>query len=99
MKHLLLTTVAGAGLLFGGLAANAQTTYRVQYRYGYGQEQYQERGERGDWFFNRLRSDLDQAQATATPYSGDRWRIQRAREEVNELQQSWENGNRDPRAM
>jgi hypothetical protein len=41
---------------------------------------------------NRVRADLDDAQAHTIPFTGDRWQITRAKESVTEFQQSLNSG-------
>src|SRR5262249_7825085 len=71
-----------------------------QYPYPRGGEyRYDERDRRGNEFLDRLRSDLDRAEATATPYGGDHWRIARARQMGNAFQSEWNRGNHDQQEL
>jgi hypothetical protein len=76
----ILNAVAVSGLLLFGLTANVQYQPR-------GDAGYQDREEFRDRerarFFDRVRADLDRAEATSLPFTDDRARIVRAREEVN----------------
>jgi hypothetical protein len=92
MKHLLIKTLAGSGLLLMGLTASAQSYPRPE------QRQYQdERDVREGRVFDRVRADLDRVQAGALPFTADRTRVMRAREEVNECQRILNAGDYDRR--
>jgi hypothetical protein len=98
MRNLLMTALAGSGLLLCSLTATAQDRDRDRDDYynhqnGY----YQQDGGEHVWLFNRLRSDLDRASTNEVPGSGDRMRIDRARHELNELQAKVSSGNYDRR--
>lgn len=97
MRNLLMTALAGSGLLLCTLTATAQNRDRDRDDY-YNQNGYyqQNRGEH-EQVFNRLRRDLDQASANTVPGTGDRMRIDRARQEINELQAKVNSGNFDQR--
>jgi hypothetical protein len=48
---------------------------------------------RGDWrarFFDRVRDDVDHVERYAFPGNGDRYRLDRTRQELTELQRAWE---------
>ena len=93
MRNLLIKSLVGGGLVFGALTLGAQQYY----------PQYQPRSEysrsdRNEWrntMLNRVRADLNDAQARAFPFSGDRWRIARAKESISEFQQELNSGNYD----
>jgi hypothetical protein len=97
MRNLLMTALAGSGLLLCSLTATAQNRDRDRDDY-YNQNGYtqQNRGEHV-WLFNRLRRDLDRVSANAIPGTGDQMRIDRARHEINELQAKVNSGNYDER--
>jgi len=59
----------GAGLFLTGMTASAQ--YRPRQDYGY-QDEY---GNYDSQIVRRVMRDLDRAENTATPASGDRWRL------------------------
>src|SRR5690242_1626399 len=91
MKHVLLRSVAGAGLLFfGGLTLSAQDHWR-EYREN-------ERFYKGR-LFERVRTDLDRAESNTPAISGDRYRLVQAKRELNELQDKFNNGRYDAREM
>jgi hypothetical protein len=100
MRHS-LKALAGSSLLLLGMTANAQQyppRYENRYQDRYQENRYQERDERDDYygrgrFFDRLRADLDRAEAAALPFTGDRTRIERAKQELAELRQSLDDGN------
>jgi hypothetical protein len=93
MRHL-VKALAGSSLLLLGLTANAQQ-YPPRYenrpdnRYQEREDNYAGRGR----IFDRMRADLDRAEAGALPFTGDRMRIERAKQELNELQQRLDDGN------
>jgi hypothetical protein len=89
MRCFLSKALIGSGLLLFGLVAQAQYGPRYGGDYpNYGQREAREHG----WIFDRVRGDLDRAEASTLPFSGDRNRIERARVELNELQSSWNAG-------
>jgi hypothetical protein len=91
-----LKALAVSGLLLFGLTANAQ--YRPRGDAGYqDRDEYRDR-ERAR-FLDRVRADLDRAEATTVPFTGDRARIERAREEVNAVQRKLEAGVYDRREL
>src|SRR6266478_1111717 len=85
----ILKTVAAAGLLLLGTTASAQYRPRDEFRY-----QDRERRER---FFDQLRSDLYTAERGTLPFTGDRNRIERARQEVSALERQMDSGIYDRR--
>ena|SRR5437870_5472032 len=91
MRHL-LKVFAASGLILFGLTANAQ--YQPRY---YDRDEYRER-ERAR-FFERVRAHLDRAEASTVPFTGDRNRIARAREELSPLQSRVEMGTLDRRGL
>jgi hypothetical protein len=87
MKHLLLRTVAGTGLMLFGLSASMQAQRpRDDDSYHRDRDDYF----RGDqWrarMFDRVRDDLNHVQTTWFSGGGDQYRIDRAKQELNELQ-------------
>jgi hypothetical protein len=87
MKHLLLRTVAGTGLILFGLTASAQAQRpRDDDSYHRDRDDYY----RGDqWrarMFERMRDDLNHVQTLWFPGSGDEYRLARAKQELNDLQ-------------
>jgi hypothetical protein len=94
----IMKAVAASGLLLAGLtAANAQ--YRPRGDPGYYQDRDEDRDREGARFLDRVRADLDRAEATTVPFTGDRARIDRAREEVNAVQRKLEAGIFDRREL
>ena|SRR5947209_1205365 len=93
MRSLVKALAGSCLLLFTLTAANAQ--------YPRGENRYQDRDDYRDQsrLFDRIRSDLDRAESNTFAFTGDRLRIARAREEVNEFQRSWEVGNYDWRQL
>jgi hypothetical protein len=87
MKHLLIRTVAGTGLMLFGLTASMQAQRpRDDDSYHRDRDDYF----RGDqWrarMFDRVRDDLNHVQTTWFSGGGDQYRIDRAKQELNELQ-------------
>ena len=87
MKHLLIRTVAGTGLMLFGLTASIQAQRpRDDDSYHRDRDDYY----RGDqWrarMFDRIRDDLNHVQTTWFSGGGDQYRIDRAKQELNELQ-------------
>ena len=87
MKHLLLRTVAGTGLVLFGLTASMQAQRpRDDDSYHRDRDDYY----RGDqWrarMFDRIRDDLNHVQTTWFSGGGDQYRLDRAKQELNELQ-------------
>ncbi len=92
----IINAVAVSGLLLFGLPANAQ--YRPRGDAGY-QDREEFRDRERARFFDRVRADLDRAEATSVPFTDDRTRIVRAREEVNAVQRKLEAGIYDRREL
>src|ERR1044071_6710718 len=92
-KNILMKAVAGAGILFCGLTANAQYQPQYQYRDRYEQRHYdiQEQNR----LFDRVRADLDHAASSFFMAPGDRYRINAAREQLNDIQNLVSSGNFD----
>jgi hypothetical protein len=87
MKHLLLRTVAGTSLMLFGLTASMQAQRpRDDDSYHRDRDDYF----RGDqWrarMFDRVRDDLNHVQTTWFSGGGDQYRLDRAKQELNELQ-------------
>ena len=96
MRNFLVKTLVGSSLLLVSLTARAQypPRYDDPYRSDRGYDNgYQHRGWVVTRSLNRLRADLDRADANTVPFvsdfNGDRERISRARQELSEFQQSW----------
>ena len=92
MKNLIIKAVAGAGILFTGVAANAQYPYQYQpqdryeqrYGYRYGVEEAQ--------LFDRIRAHLDRASMSPFTNAGDRFRINAARQELTDIENMMSSG-------
>jgi hypothetical protein len=100
MKHLLLRTVAGTGLMLFGLSASMQAQApRDDDAYHRDRDGYY-RGEQ--WrarMFERVRSDLDHVQTIAFSRGGDEYRLAKARQELDELQRAMADHRYDQRAL
>lgn len=99
MRYLLGVAVLGSSLVVSGSIANAQYEPRGDY------PRYREEG-RGQFVtrnLDRLRADLDRAASNTAPFvsdfNGDRARIGRARQEVDEFQRGWNAGDFNPRQL
>jgi hypothetical protein len=89
MRTLLMRALIGTSLLFGGLAAaNAQYESPRVYEH---RDQAQ--------FLDRVRADLDRAEAATLPDTGDRGRINAVRDEVNMFSRRLADGNYDRAAL
>jgi hypothetical protein len=100
MKHLLLRTVAGTGLMLFGLTASMQAQRpRDDDSYHRDRDDYY----RGDqWrarMFDRIRDDLNHVQTTWFSGGGDQYRIDKAKQELNELQNSMAEHRYNERAL
>ena len=101
MKHILLRTIAGTGLTLFGLTASMQAQRpRDDDAYHRDRDDYY----RGDqWrmrMFDRVRSDLDHVQTTVFGAArGDEWRLEKAKQELGELQQSFSEHRYNERAL
>jgi hypothetical protein len=93
-----MKALVGSGLVFGALTLGAQQ-YPQQYQprsdYYQRSDRYEERNE----MLNRVRTDLDNAEAHTIPFTGDRWRIDRAKDSMNEFQRDLNNGHYDRAAL
>jgi hypothetical protein len=89
----------GSGLLFGGLTLSAQQYNPQQYppQGDYRQDRDFDRDHARNMLLNRVRSDLDTAQSRAM--GGDRWRINRAKNSIDEFQNDMNSGHVDRRAL
>jgi hypothetical protein len=100
MKHLLIRTVAGTGLMLFGLTASMQAQRpRDDDSYHRDRDDYY----RGDqWrarMFDRIRDDLNHVQTTWFSGGGDQYRIDKAKQELNELQTSMAEHRYNERAL
>ena len=87
MRHIFLRTIAGSGLLLFGLTGGMQAQRpRDDDSYHRDRDDYY----RGDqWrarFFERIRDDLNHVQTTWFTSGGDQYRLNRAKEELGEMQ-------------
>src|SRR5260370_5605073 len=87
MRRLLLRSIMGSGLLLLGLTAYSQDRDRDR---DHDEDRYHQiqRGE--DWWrgrmFERVRDDLAHVQSVTFPFSADQYRLNRVKQELNELQ-------------
>jgi hypothetical protein len=100
MKHLLIRTVAGTGLMLFGLTASMQAQRpRDDDSYHRDRDDYF----RGDqWrarMFDRVRDDLNHVQTTWFSGGGDQYRIDKAKQELNELQTAMAEHRYNERAL
>jgi hypothetical protein len=100
MKHLLIRTVAGTGLMLFGLTASMQAqSPRDDDSYHRDRDDYY----RGDqWrarMFDRIRDDLNHVQTTWFSGGGDQYRIDKAKQELNELQTAMAEHRYNERAL
>jgi hypothetical protein len=94
MRNLMTKAVAGAGLLFCGLTANAQYPYQTP------RSQYQQRFDPSmDRTLDRLRAHLDRAALSPFMDRDDRFRIETARQQVSDLQYQLQSGQIDQREL
>jgi hypothetical protein len=98
MRRHLMKALVGSGLVFGALTLGAQQYYPQQYQ-PRGEYQRSDRFEERNWLLNRVRTDLDNAESHTIPFTGDRWRIDRAKDSVNEFQRDLNNGHYDRAAL
>ena len=101
MKHILLRTIAGTGLMLFGLTASMQAQRpRDDDAYHRDRDDYY----RGDqWrarMFDRIRDDLNHVQTTVFgSVNGDEYRLDRAKQELGELQRAYAEHRYDERAV
>jgi len=101
MKHFLIRTIAGTGLMLFGLSASMQAQRpRDDDSYHRDRDDYY----RGDqWrarMFERVRDDLNHVQTTwFSGGGGDEYRIAKAKQELNELQSAVADHRYDERAL
>src|SRR5689334_15463874 len=89
MRNLITRTLLGSTLLFGAITANAQ--YYPRYERGQYNQTYREHG----WLLNRIQNDLNRAEASSLPFSGDRMRLNRIEAQVSRFQDQLNDGNYD----
>ena len=95
MKRTLMRGLFGSVLLASGLAvAAAQEPARQIYNPYYSQDQYQN----AHTMFDKIQDDLNHAATNGYPnYLGDNARFDVARNEIGQLEQSWDHGRYDSR--
>jgi hypothetical protein len=97
MKHLLMKSIAGSGLLLFGLTAYAlppRQDYPTRY-----QDQDRRADQDHDRLFDRIRTDIDRAQAEAMPFTADHNRLVEAKVRVNDCQRMLSDGHYDRRTF
>ena len=85
MRNVLLSSIAGAGLLIFSFTALAAPQDRDSDAFHHDRDAYFQ----GNWhmrLFNRVRDDLQHVQAMTWPGGGDEFRIDRTVDELNDLQ-------------
>jgi hypothetical protein len=87
MRRLLIRSIMGSGLLILGLTAYSQDRDRDRDR----DEDRYHRVDRGDqWWrgrmFERVRDDLGHVESVTFPFSADQYRLNKVKQELNELQ-------------
>jgi hypothetical protein len=89
----LMKAVVGSSLLLFGLTASAQYPPRS--------DRYQDRGEDRDpgRLCDRIVAHLDRAEASALPFTADKIRVARAREDVRVFQRKLDSGELDRRDL
>jgi hypothetical protein len=94
MKRILLRSLIGSGLfIFSGLAAIAQTTPERILHPFYSQDEYQN----AHSMFDKIRTDLHQAQTDAYPDVRDAPRFDITHNQLRTLEQNWDQGRYDSR--
>lgn len=96
LKHLLVKTLAGCGMFLLPLTASAQTQARPPIT-DRNQAQDDREARDNDRLFDRLRGDLDRAQAATLPYSTDRSRVTTARDRLDACARLVNDGDYDRR--
>ena len=92
-----MKAVAGCGLMLSALTASAQYQPRQDpVRY---QMQDQREAREHNRLFDRIQGDLDRAHSATLPFSSDRARVMRARQEVTECQNTVANGTYSRRSF
>ena len=96
MRNLMSKAVMGAGIMFCGLTANAQYPYQTP------QSQYQRyRGDARDVerIVSRAQNRLERATLNSWTDRDDRFRIETAQQELNDIQLRLSNGQYDQREL
>jgi hypothetical protein len=92
MRHLMHAFMA-TSLLLSGLTANAQFRPRIEERFD------RDPGRDYGRLMDRIRIDLDRAEASTLPFTADRIRVDRALEQVNAFQRRMNAGDYDRRDL
>jgi hypothetical protein len=103
MKHRFINSLAGSTLLLLGLSSYAQERDRDRDRdrddrYRNEETYHRDARNEGWWkgrLFERVRQDLEHAQAVTIPFTGDQRRLARTKEELNDLQSKMAAGRYD----
>ena len=97
MKSLGVKTLIGCGLLAFGLAGAASAQQYPQYnQYPQYDQRYDSQVSR---MMNRVRSDIDRAEANSPFFESDHYRFTRAENELSGLQQQFASGNINMREL
>ncbi len=90
MRNLFLKSIMTSGLLLLGTAAYSQDRDRDRGDRDRDEERYHRDDRGAQWWqgrmFERVRADLDHIQAVTIPFSGDQYRLNKVKQELNELQ-------------
>jgi hypothetical protein len=98
MKHLFLGTIV-SGLILFSAPGFAQDRDRDRHE---GQGQGYENRDEGYFkgrLFERIREDIDRVQANTPAFGGDEFRLQRVKQELNEMHQGAVNGKFEDRQL
>jgi hypothetical protein len=98
-QFLIPALLASSGLCFGPTLGAAPQNERPYY---YGDRAYSQPApvisdfRAGQMLFSNVRSDLDRAENNLPEYSADRYRFDRVRGELSELQRQWDESAYEP---
>src|SRR5215468_4465234 len=96
MRQILIKSLVGSGLALGAMTLGAQQYYPQQYPPRSDYDRSDRLNDRNT-LINRVRDDLNYAQYRA--FGGDRWRIARAKDSLNEFQSRMNSGDYDRRNL
>lgn len=101
MRQLLIPNVILSGLLTVGLGAVLQAAPQQRYESPRGYENRYQADSANDFrdnqlLFARVRSDIDRAENNMPAFSNGRYRFDRVRGELSELQRRWDESTYEP---
>jgi hypothetical protein len=99
MKSILVSTMAGAGLLLFSLSATAQDRDRDNDSYHSDRDAYFHDEHWRGHLFERVKEDVQHVQAVTWPGGGDQYRLGRTVDELSELQTKMANRVYDERDL